>query len=494
VTEEDRELGPPERLHPFYLMTGLGRRLRGVAGAYAAMIYLAAKGLLTAAIIGAVALLLISLCLLFLHWKRFAYRVGPSEIRIDSGILTRTHRSIPFDRVQDVDVIQGPLMRLLGLATVKFETGGSGSGPGGGADGQLQVISLERAQQLRSLVRAHRSGAAAAAPLTAEAEQPPVYAMDIPRLLLAGLFNFSLAIFAALIGLSQTAGDLIGFDPFEREFWESLLSTGHPLARFMLEHRAAAAFAGLISLILVGVATGVVRTVSRDYGFRLDSSGAGLRRRRGLLTRTDVTLPASRAQAAIVASGPVRARFGWSELKLQSLAHDEGGKGDHVLAPLANKDEVDRILDALGWRQIGASPAWSGVSRAYVWGLAIALIPLALIATAEMLVVPVAGLAVLGVLAVPMLLRRLEWRRLGYMLDGDRLLIRKGWWRRTLLILPVRKIQSIDLNQRFLARWFGISSLRFGVAGGSGLSNHSIPAMPEEKARELRVRLLTDLA
>jgi hypothetical protein len=33
VTEEDRELGPPERLHPFYLMTGLGRRLRGVAGA-----------------------------------------------------------------------------------------------------------------------------------------------------------------------------------------------------------------------------------------------------------------------------------------------------------------------------------------------------------------------------------------------------------------------------------------------------------------------------
>ena len=49
MSEEDRELGPPERLHPLYLLTGIGRRLRGIAGAYAGMIYLAAKGLLTAA-------------------------------------------------------------------------------------------------------------------------------------------------------------------------------------------------------------------------------------------------------------------------------------------------------------------------------------------------------------------------------------------------------------------------------------------------------------
>ena len=491
MTHGDGDLGPPEHLHPLYLLTGLGRRLRGVAGAYAAMIYLAAKGLLTTALIGAAALVLISLGALFLHWKRFAYRVGPGEIRIDSGILTRTHRSIPFDRIQDVDIVQGPVMRLLGLATVKFETGGSGSA--GAADGVLQAIALGRAEELRALVRARRAGSAAAAPTVSEAEQPPVYAMDMPRLLLAGLFNFSLAIFAALIGLSQTAGDVIGFDPFEREFWESLLSTDHPLARFMLEHRAAAAAAGLLLLIVVGIATGLARTVTRDYGFRVDSGGVGLRRRRGLLTRTDVTLPASRAQAAIVATGPVRANFGWSELRLQSLAHDEGGKGDHVLAPLADDAEIDRILDALGWRQIGPM-GWTRVSPAFVWGFAIVLIPLLIIAAVQILVVPLAGLAFLAILAVPMLLRRLEWRRLGYVLDGDRLLIRRGWWRRTLLILPVRKIQSIDMKQSFITRLFGISSLQFGVAGGSGLSSHSIPAMPEEKARELRARLLTDLA
>ena len=77
-----------------------------------------------------------------------------------------------------------------------------------------------------------------------------------------------------------------------------------------------------------------------NIGFRLDRSGTGLRRRRGLLTLTDVTLPLRRAQAAIVGTGPLRERFGWRELKLQSLAKDEGGKGDHVVAPLAREEEV----------------------------------------------------------------------------------------------------------------------------------------------------------
>ena len=70
-----------------------------------------------------------------LYWWRFT-RVGENEIRIDSGIFSRTHRSIPFDRVLDVDIIQGPVARLLGLARVKFETGGSAAA---GAEGDFAV-------------------------------------------------------------------------------------------------------------------------------------------------------------------------------------------------------------------------------------------------------------------------------------------------------------------------------------------------------------------
>ena len=486
---DDRAVGEPERLHPLFLVTGIGGALRGMAGGYAVIAYLAVSGRLSTALFGAAALLVVTAISLVLYWRRFEYRVGDSEIRIDSGIFSRTHRSIPFDRVQDVDIIQGPVARLLGLATVKFETGGSA----GKEEGILQAVSLDRAEALRELVRARRSGAIAAEIVADEAERPPVYAMDMPRLLLAGLFNFSLAVFAGLFGLTQTMGNVIGFDPFNRRFWMSMLSADNPIAQFLLAHQVATAIVGLLSLVMVGIGTGIVRTVLRDYGFRLDRTETGLRRRRGLLTLTDVTLPVRRAQAAIVGTGPVRDRFGWRELKLQSLARDEGKSGDHVLAPLAKDEEAGTILEALGWRPLASRIGWNRVSRAYVWVLTLAVLPLVAIAGAQLFFMPFVGALMMVGLAGAVGARWLAWRRTGYVLDEDRLLIRTGWWRRRTLILPIRKIQSLDLAENFVTRWFGTASLIFGVAGGTGFSAHSIPALRRESAGELRKQLLSRL-
>ena len=58
------------------------------------------------------------------------------------------------------------------------------------------------------------------------------------------------------------------------------------------------------------------------------------------------------------------------------------------------------------------------------------------------------------------------------------------------MILPIARIQSIDLTENFVTRWFGTSTLSFGVAGGSGFSAHVIPALPRETARALREQLL----
>lgn len=485
---QDPAVGPPERLHPLFLLTGLGGSLRGMTGGYAFVAYLAVSGRLAYALLSAAALLIMLIVGLFIYWRRFEYRVGLNEIRIDSGLLSRTQRSIPYDRIHDVEISQGPVARMFGLAKVKFETGGSAAAKED--EGALQAIALERAQQIRDLVRAHRSSAHPAADAPGEGDHPPVFVMDLHRVFLAGLFNFSLAVFAGLFGLTQTLGDVVGFDPLNRDFWTDLLSSGDPAADFIMAHRYAAIVAGIILLVLVGVLTGLTRTVLRDYGFRLDRTGTGLRRRRGLLTRSDVTVRAARAQAALVASGPVREHFGWHELKLQSLARDEGGSGDHVLAPLAREEEVDALLEELGWRPLSAGQDWQPVSSAYVWTFALGLSPLLIVAAAQALFNPVTALLFTLALVVVLLVRFVAWRRTRYALDGDRLLIRTGWWRRRLLVLPVRRVQSVDYNQNFIDRWFGVASLTFGVAGGSGFSAHHVPALNVERARDLRAQLL----
>lgn len=510
TSPEAEALGPPERLHPLFLLTGLGGSLRGLAGGYAGIGYLAVSGRLSTAIIGLVALLIFMAVGIVLYWTRFEFRVGANEIRIDSGIVSRTHRSIPFERIQDVDITQGPIARLLGLAQVKFETGGSG----GEEEGVLHAITLQRAQEIRELVRSRRPSALA--PLAAaQEERPPVYAMDLRRLALAGTFNFSLAVFAGLFGVTQTYGDVVGFDPLSRRFWTGLLSPENPVAAYVLQHRVAAAVAGALLLVLIGLLTGIVRTLLRDYGFRLDRTDVGLRRRRGLLTRTDVTLPVKRAQAVVLRSGPLREAFGWREVTLQSLARDEGERGDHVLAPLASAEEANGIIAELGWRPLVGELAWNRLSRAYVWTFVIALAPFMILLGLQLLVLAATPLVLdptlrgpvfrqfapllvptaiilLGLL-LAVLARALAWRRTAYALDGDRLLTRSGWWRRRLTILPLAKIQSVDLTENFIGRWFGIAALRFGVAGG-GAGGHIIPAIPSATARQLRKELLGSAA
>jgi putative membrane protein len=487
TSPDDGSVGPPERLHPLFLLTGLGGSLRGMAGGYAVIGYLIVSGKWRTALFAMLALLLFMAIGVFLYWRRFEFRVGANEIRVDSGIVSRTHRSIPFDRIQDVDITQGPLARILGLARVKFETGASG----GEEEGALQAIRLDRAEELRDLVRARRAKPVTidAGPAAQEADAEPIYAMSFKRLILAGTFNFSLALLAGLFGLSQTVGDAMGFDPFKRSFWQSVLSAGGPIRDYILAHQVATAIVGLLSLILVGVVTGIVRTVLTDYGFRLDRTGVGLRRRRGLFTRTDVTLPVKRAQAALLATGPVRDRFGWRELRLQSLAKDEGGKSSHVVAPLARDEEIERILAALEWPGLPEQISWIRVSRAYIFTLAIGLSPLLLVAIGNFIFRPIVGVLFVVALASVVAARWLAWTRTAYAVDGERLLIRTGWWKRRITILPGRKIQSVDLRESFVSRTFGIASLQFGVAGG-GLSGHSIPAIPRGEARNLRDRLL----
>jgi putative membrane protein len=486
---DDASLGPVERLHPLFLITGLGGSLRRAGGAVAVVGYFAVTGEWRTLAIIVPVLALALLVSLFLYWRFFQFRVGPSEIRIDSGILNRIHRSIPFDRIQDVDISQPLLARALGLARVKFETGGSAGAKED--EGVLQAISLERALALRSQVRARR-GVVAETRALEVAEPTPIYAMDFRRVLLAGIFNFSLAVLAGLFGVSQTFGDVAGFDPLSRRFWREMLTAGSPLLDLIVAHQMIAAFAGLVVLVLVGLATGMVRTLLREYRFRLDHSGIGLRRRRGLLTLTDVTLPIRRIQAAIVGTGPLREAFGWHELKLQSLARDETTKGDHIVAPLADEPEIARVIGELGWRPVAADIRWTHVSVAYAWTFTLAMAFLFIPAAIQLFFFPLiaaAGFVAIGILIA---FRWLAWRRTHYALDKDRLLVRRGWWRRQTVILPLASIQSADLTENFISRRFGTASLLIGVAGGSGFSAHGVPALPREIARALRTELLAN--
>jgi putative membrane protein len=435
--------------------------------------------------------MLISLLFRWIAWLRFRFHLDEDDIRIEQGILNRTVRSIPYDRIQDVSIEQKPLARLFDLGEVKFETGG-----GEGEDAKLSFVSMDRAEALRETVRARKAdgGAVVAAALDAE-ERPPVFAMDNGRLVTLGLYSFSLVIFAVLGGLAQQFDFLLPYDWWDFKHWIGLAEErGVDVNGIGTGAGIAGALFALLALVFIGFATGIVRTFLQQYGFRLDRNERGYRRRRGLLTKTDVVMPVNRVQAAVVVTGPIRKRRGWYALKFVSLAQDSKEESDFMAAPLARLEEIWPIAAETGLLPPDAEAAFR-TSRFAWWatgliGLSIGMV----VAMAAIMIFADAPFAKAGwMLVVPLLflpLVWLEWRHYGDLVDARQLYVREGWWRQRLAIAPQVNVQSAEISQGPIARMLGLSELHFGIAGGT----LAFSALPLEHARALRDAVMAKVA
>lgn len=59
------------------------------------------------------------------RYRHFTFRVGPADVRVAHGWLWRTESVVLHSRIQHVDTRQGPVERMMGLATVVVFTAGS---------------------------------------------------------------------------------------------------------------------------------------------------------------------------------------------------------------------------------------------------------------------------------------------------------------------------------------------------------------------------------
>src|SRR5215208_7288057 len=136
--------GGPRRLHvlsPVFFAVGHAWRLWPLA------LLVAARRQFWLLVLGALVLLAWST----VEWLRRTYELESGALRLEEGVLARKLRAVPFDRIQQVDLVRKPLHRLLGVATLRVETAGGGSA----AEVDLDVVTLAEARTLRtSLLRA----------------------------------------------------------------------------------------------------------------------------------------------------------------------------------------------------------------------------------------------------------------------------------------------------------------------------------------------------
>ena len=101
------------------------------------------------------------------HIDNLGCSLSERTLDIKKGILNKTESTIPLEKITDLQMFQGPIMRHFGLRGFKVETAGQSTGPAGGS--LVNMIGIVDAVEFRKMVLNQRDrlasgGQAAVAP------------------------------------------------------------------------------------------------------------------------------------------------------------------------------------------------------------------------------------------------------------------------------------------------------------------------------------------
>jgi uncharacterized membrane protein YdbT with pleckstrin-like domain len=99
-----------------------------------------------------------------LTYNFFLYQLNDNSFKKEQGVIWKKYVSIPYERIQNVDIHRGVIARILGLSDLYIQTAGSSAVvygrrmSGVGAEGYLPGLNKGVAEQLREeLVKRSKS-------------------------------------------------------------------------------------------------------------------------------------------------------------------------------------------------------------------------------------------------------------------------------------------------------------------------------------------------
>ncbi len=83
-------------------------------------------------------------------YRRWGYDMGDEQLRVLRGFMWRTDTIVPFNRIQHIDVAQGPFQRMFGLSTLIVHTAGTHN-----SIVTLPGLSTPDAETMRDIIKGH---------------------------------------------------------------------------------------------------------------------------------------------------------------------------------------------------------------------------------------------------------------------------------------------------------------------------------------------------
>jgi putative membrane protein len=463
--------------------------------------------------------LFVTLPNIILFYFYFSFYITPKEIVIRSGILSRKQRNIPIKKVQNVNIEQNVLMRLLGLSKVVIETAGDVK-----SEGVLEFVSKADAEEIKTIIKSYQyeiekeeikdSDSSDTIPEENETDAEvipddsfednvlqeenvqeqkekvlftttlrdavyygsmrlrPVVLM-IAFWLMSVSFQFDIMPDISELGVEQFIEEIFSLNPFFVALYVMLF---------------------VFLLIVVTIILDIILTINQYYNFRLTKEDNKLYTSFGLLTKRNGTIPLRKLQSLTIITNPIKKKFDYYTLALQTAGFGEKGSGAEAAVPFGKLHRlmgvVQNIYDFTFPDEL-KSVSKLTIRRAFIRYLFGVLF----LATVFQLLVSFTEFSFWNYLWVllflPLILYAaiLRYRYRGYAISDDKVIIKQGFWIQKTTVVQIKKIQTLNIKETFFQRRLGLASLYIDTASSSVIGDAKIVDIEKNDAIELMEEL-----
>ncbi|MGG0286219.1 PH domain-containing protein [Peribacillus butanolivorans] len=445
-----------KRLHPFKIPFELGKVMKGNLF-FIIMLYVlnfgTEKTYMKVLQIGFLVYLVWRFISVILQWYTYKYQIKEGTVQITSGLISKSFRTVPFLKVQNVQRRTTLFHKLFNLTSLTFETGmtdDQGSVP-------FEVISQKEAKRLEQELSLIQELSVIEVDSTEEdtleivesiSEKTIHFTPTKQDVLKASFTSLS---FLALIPIVATIYNTLD-DFFNMENAEGLLAT-------LLDTWWIVTIA-LIGIICIAVAFGIISTFVKYGKYEISSDHERVYIKKGVLDESAFSIQKEKVQAVEITQSLIKRILGLAEVKLISA----GSTGDkeletNTLYPFLSVDrayamieeilptyKVERSMERLSKqafkvRMLRPSFFWilTTVAIYYfkpaIWYVSVIL--LVLIYT----------------------LRILDYKNSRYLLNNEIIQFKSGSLETSLFITKRSKVIQIEVERSKLQKLFGLASI-----------------------------------
>lgn len=402
----------------------------------------------------------------------FHYWLEEDRLVVKSGILFKSLRQVPYERIQNITSERNVLHRLLNVTTLQLESA-SGQTP----EALIRVISTEQAEYIHRFIADKSSHVEqpsedfeSADDSASTAQEEALLHMPPKQVLRRGLISLK-----ALLPIGILFSFLFQNDALREQ---SMAFLTQFIGGFHIEmwgwqtwvlYGSLWAVAGIIVLLIISIAIAFLQF----YDFTLHKKGERLHITTGLLTNRQATVPIKRIQLIRISQSPLHRLFGQVTIKMETAGGvtENNAMSMHWLAPLIPKSRVAAFLSQIqtdvDWQAINWQPvAAKGKRRMFKKTLLVLLIAM----------IPAAFFFSWKALLLLLLVPYLGWyagryiKAAAYTHNKQLLGTRLGVFFHHLQFATIQKIQNITWQQSPFDRRYGMARLMVDTAGSNQMA------------------------